>query len=246
VGDKTPLLGLTLDDALAGKKKGAEVEASQAVPAEFSDARLAGKTLTIRALVQEIKSKVLPDLDDEFAKDLGDYKTLADLRARVRSQLELDLKRDVEDHYKDLCMKRLVETNHFEVPDSLLQREVEAMVQEAQQRQRRFSAAALGVSGGPDQALDLRKLREESLPMATFRVRLGLVLEALGKQEGITVTETDIEQECRQMARAMKMDASEVKKLLLSGGKDALEDLRSRILAEKSLQFVYEKAIIQM
>jgi trigger factor len=246
VGDKTPVLGLVLDEALLGKKKGAEVEVSQAIPAEFSDARLAGKTLTIKAVVQEIKTKILADLDDEFAKDLGDYKTLADLRARVKTQLEQDLKRDIEDHYKDLCMKRLVETHHFEIPESLLQREVEALVQETQQRQRRFSAAALGVSGGPDPALDLRKLREESLPMATFRVRLGLILEAVAKQEGMTVTEADIEQECRQMARMMKADVAEVKKLLLSGGKDALEDFRSRILAEKTLQFVYEKAIIQM
>lgn len=247
VGDKTPLLfGLALDDALAGKKKGGEAEVSQTIPADFSDAGLAGKSLMIRAVVQEIKTKVLADLDDEFAKDLGDYKTLADLRARVKTQLETDLKRDTEHHYKDLCMKRLVETHHFETPESLLQREVDAMVQEAQQRQRRFSADALGVTGGPDKALDVRKLREESLPNATFRVRLGLILEAIAKQEGLTVADADIEQELQQMARAMKVDVSEVKKLLMSGGQDAVEDLRSRIVAEKALQLVYEKAIIQI
>ena len=248
VGDKTPILGLVLDDALLGKKKGAEVEISQNVPSEFGDARLAGKTLTIRGVVQEVKMKVLPELDDEFAKDLGAYKTLADLREKVKGQLEQDLKRDTEEHYKDLCMKRLVEIHHFEAPESLLRREVEAMVQEAQQRQRRFDhGPLLGVSGAPAQVTpDLRKLREETLPMATFRVRLGLILEAIAKQEGMTVTEADIEQECRQMARAMKIEASEVKKYLMSGGQDALEDFTSRILAEKALQFVYEKAIIQM
>ncbi len=248
VGDKTPILGLVLDDALLGKKKGAAIEVSQEVPAGFGDVRMAGRTLTIRGVVQEVKVKVLPELDDEFAKDLGEYKTLADLREKVKSQLDRDLRRDTEEHYKDLCMKRLVETHHFEVPESLLQRELEAMVHEAQERQRRFSHGGLpGEPGGPGAAApDLLRLREENLPMATFRVRLGLILEAIAKHEGITVTEADIEQECRQMARAMKSEPSEVKKLLMSGGQDALEDFTSRILAEKALQFVYEKAIIQV
>ena len=84
------------------------------------------------------------------------------------------------------------------------------------------------------------------MPTAKERVRLGLVLEAIAQKEGIAVAETDIEQECRLMARAMKVEPAEIKKLLLSGGQDAVEDLRSRILADKALQFVYQKAIIQM
>ena len=246
LGDKTPILGIVFDDALLGKKKGTEVEISRDVPPEFADARLSGKTITLRGVAQEVKAKVLPDLDDEFAKDLGEYKTLAELREKVKSQLEQDLRRDIEDHYRDLCMKRLVEIHHFEVPESLLQREVETMVHEAQQRQRRSSGPALGVTASVGAAPDVRTLREESLPMATFRVRLGLILEAIAKHEGMTVTEADMDQECRQMARAMKIEPSEVKKLLLSGGQDAIEDFRSRLLAEKALQFVYEKAIIQV
>lgn len=239
VGDKTPVKGLVLDEAFPGKRKGAAIEVSHAAPPEFGDVRLAGKTLTIRGAVQEIKTKVLPDLDDEFAKDLGDYKTLTELREKVRQQLELGLKRDIEDHYKDLVMKRLVEIHHFEVPESLLHRELDAMVHEALDRRRRF-----GQGGGPEP--DVRKLREEFLPQANFRVRLGLILESIATKEGVTVTETDIDQDVGQMARAMKVDAAEVKRLLLSGDRDTLADFKSRILAEKALQFVYEKAIIQV
>lgn len=248
IGDKIPVKGVVLDDALLGKKKGAAIEVSQEAPAGFSDVRLAGKTLTVRGSVQEIKTKVLPELDDEFAKDLGDFRTLPDLREKVKKQLEQDLKHDIEEHYKDLCMKRLVEIHHFEAPESLVQREMDTIVQEKWTRYQRLSGAhALGVQGSQAKAApDLRKLREESLPEATYRVRLGLILEAIAKKEGITVTEADIEQECKQMARAMKVEVSEVKKLLLSGGGDALEDLKSRILAERALQFVYEKAIIQV
>jgi trigger factor len=235
VGDRTPISGAVLDEAILGKMKGAAFEAS-------------GPGLTVRGTVQAVKHKVLPELDDEFAKDLGDYKTLAELRDKVKTQLERSLKRDIEETYKDLIMKRLVELHHFDIPESLVQRELDAMVHSERTRQQRLRRLAThgeaGAEGAPP--FDARKFREENLPTAQQRVKLGLILEAVAEKEGLTVTEADIEEECRQMARAMQADVAEVKRMLLSGGEDALEDLRARILAEKSLQFVYEKAIIQV
>ena len=241
IGDKASIAGLVLDDALLGKTKGQVVEVKQP-----DGEGAAVKTITLRATVQELKAKVLPELDDEFAKDLGDYKTLGELQDKVKSQLEQGLQRDIEEKYKDEIMKRLVDLHHhFELPESLVQRELDAMIQNAHQRRRMTWAEA---HGEPERMPpeEVRKLREEFLPTAKERVRLGLVLEAIAQKEGITVAETDIEQECRLMARAMKVEPAEIKKLLLSGGQDAVEDLRSRILADKALQFVYQKAIIQM
>src|SRR5207253_7030450 len=97
VGDKPQFDGLTLDEAALGKKKGEAIEVSQE------------GTGAVRGTVQTIKQKVLPELDDEFAKDLGDYRTLAELREKVRTQLEQSLKRDIEETYKDQIMKRLVD-----------------------------------------------------------------------------------------------------------------------------------------
>ena len=241
IGDKAPIAGLVLDDALLGKTKGQVVEVKQP-----DGGGTAEKTITLRATVQELKAKVLPELDDEFAKDLGDYKTLGELQDKVKTQLEQGLQRDIEEKYKDEIMKRLVDLHHhFELPESLVQRELDAMIQNAHQRRRMTWAEA---HGDPERMPpeEVRKLREEFLPTAKERVRLGLVLEAIAQKEGIAVAETDIEQECRLMARAMKVEPAEIKKLLLSGGQDAVEDLRSRILADKALQFVYQKAIIQM
>lgn len=241
IGDKAPIAGLVLDDALLGKTKGQVVEVKQPDGGDAAD-----KTITLRATVQELKAKVLPELDDEFAKDLGDYKTLGELQDKVKTQLEQGLQRDIEEKYKDEIMKRLVDLHHhFELPESLVQRELDAMIQNAHQRRRMTWAEA---HGEPERMPpeEVRKLREEFLPTAKERVRLGLVLEAIAQKEGIAVAETDIEQECRLMARAMKVEPAEIKKLLLSGGQDAVEDLRSRILADKALQFVYQKAIIQM
>jgi len=241
IGDKAPIAGLVLDDALLGKTKGQVVEVKQP-----DGGGTAEKTITLRATVQELKAKVLPELDDEFAKDLGDYKTLGELQDKVKTQLEQGLQRDIEEKYKDEIMKRLVDLHHhFELPESLVQRELDAMIQNAHQRRRMTWAEA---HGDPERMPpeEVRKLREEFLPTAKERVRLGLVLEAIAQKEAIAVAETDIEQECRLMARAMKVEPAEIKKLLLSGGQDAVEDLRSRILADKALQFVYQKAIIQM
>ena len=241
IGDKAPIAGLVLDDALLGKTKGQVVEMKQPDGGDAAD-----KPITLRVTVQELKAKVLPELDDEFAKDLGDYKTLGELQDKVKSQLEQGLQRDIEEKYKDEIMKRLVDLHHhFELPESLVQRELDAMIQNAHQRRRMTWAEA---HGEPERMPpeEVRKLREEFLPTAKERVRLGLVLEAIAQKEGIAVAETDIEQECRLMARAMKVEPAEIKKLLLSGGQDAVEDLRSRILADKALQFVYQKAIIQM
>jgi len=234
-GDKTPICGAVLDEAILGKKKGAAFEAS-------------GPSLTVRGTVQAIKHKVLPDLDDEFAKDLGEYKTLVELRDKVQTQLERSLKRDIDETYKDLLMKRLVEIHHFDTPESLVQRELDAMVHAERSRQQRLRHLASHGEGEGEglPAFDARKFREESLSTAQQRVKLGLILEAIAEKEGIAVVEADIEEECRQMARALQVDVAEVVKMLKSGGEDAIEDLRARILAEKALQFVYEKAIIQV
>jgi trigger factor len=235
IGDKTPIYGMVLDEAILGKKKGATIEVGRA-----------GQT--VRGTVQSIKQKVLPDLDDEFAKDLGDYKTLAELREKVKAQFEQGLKRDIEESYKDLLMKRLVEIHHFDIPESLVQRELDAMVHSEQTRQQRLRRmAAHGAENDPGApSFDARKFREESLPTAQQRVKLGLILEAIARKEGLAATDADVEFECQQMARAMQANVAEVVKMLQAGGEEALEDLQSRIVAEKTLQFIYEKAIIQV
>src|SRR3989449_9102940 len=92
-----------------------------------------------------------------------------------------------------------------------------------------------------DEKFNVQKFREESLPTAQQRVKLGLVLEAIAQKEGIAVTDADLEYECRQMARALQVDVAEVGKMLRDGGEDAVEDLKSRTLAETAVQFGSEK-----
>ena len=136
------MLGLEIDRHVLGRAEGDTVEISQPYPASHPDSRVAGKTVTFTVNINAVKIKTLPDLDDEFAKDCGAYTSLAELQERLRTQMEKALKREVEDTYKDTIVKRLVETHHFDLPETLVERELEAIIRQHMQRHRRAGADA--------------------------------------------------------------------------------------------------------
>src|SRR2546430_8189001 len=107
-------------------------------------------------------------------------------------------------------MKRLVDLHHFDIPESLVQRELDAMVQSERTRRRRIRHLMSHGEAGhqEEETFDVRKFREESLPTAQQRVKLGLVLETIAQKEGIAVTEADLGYECRQMGRALQVDVA--------------------------------------
>jgi trigger factor len=245
VGSKTPVLGIEVDEALLGKKEGESVEVPQPYPDTHPDPQLAGKTVVFRMAIKAVKQKKLAALDDEFAKDCGPYSSLEELKTKLRSEMEATLKRDIEESYKDQILKRLVETHHFDLPDTLVERELTAAIRqhmESRMRQR----------GKIDQAEDLvkqqeeiKKLREELFPESTRRVKLGLILEAIAEKEGIKVEEADVAAELERLAKRLKLTAEDIRRMVESAGQDMREELFGRILAEKSLDFVYRHAMIQ-
>lgn len=245
VGSKEPVLGLAVDPLLVGKKGGEFVEVSQPYPPNHPDARLAGKTVVFRIKVQAVKRKQLPPLDDEFAKDCGPYSTLADLKDKLRDQMERALKRDIEEGYKEQVVKRLVETHHFDLPETLVEREVSAMVRGHLEARRRQKGAAADLQDHAARQEEIRRLRAEHLPEAQRRVKVALILEAIAAKEGLTVEEADVHAEIVRMAAELKMKPEEIHRLVTAGGQESLDDLRSRILAEKALDFVYRHAVIQ-
>ncbi len=240
VGTKTTVLGLEIDPHIIGKKEGESVEIFQPYPASHPDSRVAGKTVRFTLTLNAVKVKQLPDLDDEFAKDCGAYSSLAELKDKLRGEMEKALKREIEDSYKDTIVKRLFETHHFELPETLVERELEAIIrQHMQQRQRRALAGEAPETG------DLAQLRQQNRDEAARRVKVGLILEAVAEKERLTVTQDDLNQEVHRLATELKMDQKELVKMIQAGGQDSIEELRARILAEKSLDFVYRHAVIQ-
>ena len=235
------MLGLEIDHHVLGRAEGDTVEISQPYPPSHPDGRVAGKTVMFKVAVNAVKLKTLPALDDEFAKDCGAYASLAELQDRLRTEMEKALKREIEEGYKDTIVKRLIETHHFDLPETLVERELEAIIRQyVQQRQRRG-----GEGASPLETSDLAKLRQENREEASRRVKVGLILETVAEKEQLTVTQEDLDNEIRRLASELKIGQPDLVKMIQAGGQDSIDELRARILAEKSLDFVYRNAVIQ-
>ena len=245
MGSHASVLGLDIEAHLAGKKDGEIVTIPQAYPATHPDTRVAGKTVTFRCAIKSVKQKQLPALDDEFAKDCGPYQSLQEIREKLRTEMERALKKDIEDTYKETIIKRLAETHHFELPGTLVERELSAMVRQQLQSNQRKSTESTNTPSGSPQTEDAKKLQDELRPEAERRVKVGLILEALAAKESITVTNEDLGNEIARLAAEVKLSVEEVTRMIQAGGQETLDDLRSRILADKALDFVYKHAMIQ-
>ena len=241
VGSNAAILGLEIDRHLTGKHEGEVVTIPQPYPVSHPDQRVAGKTVSFALTIKAVKQKTLPALDDEFAKDCGPYTSLQEIKDRLQSEMEKALKKDIEETYKDTILKRLVETHHFDLPETLVERELEAIVrQQIQQQQRRGGQDT--VAAGQEY---LKKARDDNRKEAERRVKIGLILEAVAEKEGLSVTQDDVNAEITRLATELRMQTVELVKMIQAGGQDSVDELRARILADKALDFVYRHAVIQ-
>ncbi len=242
VGSKAALLGIEIDAHLVGKQEGERIEIPQTYPVSHPDQRVAGKTITFRLHISGVKQKKLPAMDDEFARDCGPYASLQELKDKLRDQMEKSLKKDIEESYKDSILKRLVETHHFDLPDTLVERELDTIVrQKLQARQR----AKVTEPVSPADADELNKLREEHREDARRRVKAGLILEAIAEKESLSVSQDDLNNEVTRLATELRVPIADLVKMIQAGGQDSVEELRARILADKALDCVYRHAVIQ-
>ncbi len=247
IGAKLSVMGLEVDEQLMGKKEGQVVEVSQPYPATHPDQKLAGKTVVFRIKVAAVKQKKLALLDDEFAKDCGPYQSVAELKEKLREEMEKALKKDIEETYKDTILKRLVETHHFDIPETLVDRELQAMIRHRAEQEIRLKGRSRAVEL-EDPAVRqeaVKKWREEFTPEAQRRVKVGMVLEAIAEKERLTVEQEDLDAEVQRMASELRISVEEIARIVKTGGEEAMDELRGRIMADKSLDFVYRHAMIQ-
>jgi trigger factor len=242
VGSKAAMLGIEIDAHLIGKKEGDVADIPQPYPASHPDPRVAGKTVQFKLAVKGVKRKTLPVLDDEFAKDCGPYASLQEIKDKLRIEMEKALKKDVEDSHKDTILKRLADTHHFDLPDTLVQRELDAIVRQKLQERQRLKATDPSPAV---EAEEVKKIREEHREEANRRVKVGLILEAVAEKEGLSVSQEDLNSEVSRLATELRVPVAELVKMIQAGGQDSIEELRARILADKALDFVYRNAVIQ-
>jgi trigger factor len=235
VGSQTLVGGL--DRKLIGLPPGQNQEIPLTLPDDYPRKELAGKDITVRVQVKELKEKILPALDDEFAKEVGDFQNLPELKEGVRKNLQEQKEIQATQAAREKLLDLLREKHPFGVPQSLIDRQVENIMARTEVR-----LARQGVK--MDTAnLDNQKLRESLRPAAEKEVRSTLILEKVAEKEEITVNDEEMDQKLEKLAAQMNQRVEAVKSYYRKN--DRLEDLRAMIREEKTLDFLLSRAKIK-
>jgi len=225
-----------LEEKLIGLKPEEEKEIEISFPEDYGYKKWAGKTISFHVKIKEIKEKILPPLDDEFAKDLGDYASFEELKAKLKGEIEKEKELGLERQMKDQVVDQLLEANPFEVPDSLVEEQAKAMISDTKLR-----LAAQGVVL-KNLGVSEEKLQEDYKVMAQKQVRTFLILEKIAGQEGIAVTDDEADDRLREMSERMHQKFDVVKRYYEKNG--LLPEVKDGIIRDKTLNFLLEKANI--
>lgn len=220
--------------ALRGTKAGQEVHVSASYPNEYPEARLAGKTVDYDITVKAIKKRTVPELNDDFAKELGEYENLAELENRVREHIGNRKRRSVEGETKDRLFQALIERFPFPVPESLVQEQIDARLERGLR-----ALAAQGMQPDQMRKLDFGRLREAQRDSAVAEVKAGLLLAKIAQAENVEVTDDEVQREI-QIAAIQSGEPVETlqSRLTQDGG---LARIREQLKREKTAQLLYER-----
>ena len=223
-----------LEEKLVGLKPDEEKAIEVSFPEDYGYKKWAGKTLSFHVKIKEVKEKILPILDDEFAKDLGDYSSLEDLRLKLREEIEKDKKLILERQLKDQMVEQLLQANSFEIPESLVEEQTRTLVSDTKMR-----LATQGVDF-KNLGVSEEKLQGDYREMAQKQVRTFLILEKIADQEGITVTDGEAEDRVREISERIHQKFDVVKRYYEKNG--LIPEVKAGIMSEKILNFLLEKA----
>jgi trigger factor len=220
--------------ALRGAKPGQELKAEVIYPADYAETKLAGKTVAYDVEVKAIKKRTLPVLDDDFAKELGAYESLADLEGRVREHLASRKRRSVEGETKDRLFAALIEKYPFPVPESLVQEQIDARLERGLR-----ALAAQGMETEQMRKLDFGRLRAAQRDSAMAEVKTMIMLDRIAHDENITVSDEDMDRELQIAALQSREPLDTLKARLTEDG--GLAKIREQLRREKTASLLYER-----
>jgi trigger factor len=224
------------DEQLLGLEAGATKAFDVHYPQDYPIGELAGTDVSYTVAVKGVKRRVLPDLDDEFAKDLGEFETLDALRARVREDLEHEAKHAAEREDRAELMKQLAARLPFEVPASLVERDVDRRLEE-------FARRLIDQGIDPRQAgIDWNAFRDSQREIARETVAAALVLDEIARRERVEVTGEEVEREIARYAERSGRTATAVRAALEKEG--GLSRVSAGLRREKAIDFVLSRATI--
>ena len=225
-----------IDEAAIGLEPGGSRRTRVRFPDDHRNEALRGRSAEALVRVTEVKEKVLPPLDDDFAKSVGEFDTLDALRAELRKGLEARREAENRRELEHAVMEAALAEHPFEVPEALVLRQVAHQVERMREHMRRQ-----GVD--PDRVpWDYKKMAEELKPGAAKAVRRALLIEAIAEKEGLQPSEADVEAEVERLARSSQRPAPAVRSMLERSGD--LERLRISLMEQRTLDFLIERATI--
>jgi trigger factor len=238
VGSQTFVPGV--EEQMIGMRRGEIKDVFIDIPEDYHAKQIAGKKVKFRILLKEIKQKKLPEVNDEFAKQVSSFKTLDELKQDIRTKLSEMKEAQVEAQVRESIVKKITERAEVEVPDTLVKREVDIMLQDFA-----FNLQAQGIN--LQQYMDMANLsldvmKENFKEDAKQRVKNRLVLESIAKAEGFEVAESDVEKEVETMATRIGRSKEELRKKLEEVGE--IEVIRENIRIRKVIDWLVEKAKI--
>jgi trigger factor len=228
--------GEEFEKSVMGLKKGEKTTREIDFPEGFPNPVLAGKKVEFRIEIKDVKERVLPELDDDFAKDAGkEYNTLAELKEAIGAKIALEKKESRAGVVADKLMMQLLERHDFEVPARLVAAEISNMIKDLEERllAQNLSLEAAGMNRD--------QLFEQNREVATKRVKGDFILKKIAEVEKIKLEDADIDNGFKRIAAQYNMDINEVRKYFAK--RDDLLPLLNELLSEKIITFVRENAV---
>ena len=220
--------------ALRGAKPGQELKAEVIYPADYAEPKLAGKTVAYEVEIKAIKKRTLPELNDDFAKELGQYESYADFEARVREHLASRKRRNVEGETKDRLFAALAERFTFPVPESLVQEQIDTRLERGLR-----ALAAQGMQAEQMRKLDFTRLRTVQRDSALVEVKTQILLDRIAEEENIVVSNEEMDNELQLAALQTREPLDTLKVRLTQEG--GMARIREQLRREKTASVLYER-----
>lgn len=221
-------------ESLRGAKPGQQLSFEVVYPAEFTERRLAGKTVSYDVEVKAIRKKVLPEMNDDFARQMGEYETMDAFREKLREHMANDKRRRVETEAKDKMLAALEQKFHFPVPESMLQQQIDARLERGLR-----ALASQGMSTEQMRQMDFGRLREAQRESALNEVKVSLILDRIAETDNVQVSEEEFEAQLQLLAYQTREPLESLRKRLTEDG--GLARIREQLRREKTVDQLFDR-----
>ncbi|ACM20983.1 ribosome-associated peptidylprolyl cis-trans isomerase, FKBP-type (trigger factor) [Geotalea daltonii FRC-32] len=225
------------EDQLVGMKSGDESEIKVTFPENYGQKDLAGKDASFTVKIKEIKVKELPELNDDFAKDFGEFETLEDLKKKIAEVHNLQENERIEADLRDRLIKALIEKNSFEVPETLVDKQLNLMLENSKRRlaMQRLTIEMMGLND--------EGYKAQFRSAAETQVKGSILLDALARKESIEVTAAEVDEKLEQIAQQNNQDLEQVNKFYQQNAQ-AKENLSAQLKEDKAIELLLSKATV--